>query len=200
MDKKSKQYWFNALTYELSKAEPIDGESNNLDKYFADWLKRSHAILNAASQNGAIETIAYRYADGDTDLTKTNEYARTQIRKALGDEHAPEYKTRRFYDIVNQRVKDILKLQAQNIWIARLIQENPELDDANIAKLFYIEHKDGGKIPAAIPVPTGPYIKRIRARLGKKQRRTPRNKTSIQRPEIAIKPHRSNGERRFQCR
>ena len=167
MGNKSKQYWFNTLIYELSKAEPIDGESNNLDEHFAGWLKRSHAMLNAASQNGAIETLAYRYADGDTDLTKTNEYARTQIRKALGDEYAPEYKTRRFYDIVNQRVKDILKLQAQNIWIARLIQENQELDDANIAKLFYTEHKDGGKIPAAIPVPTGPYIKRIRTRLNK---------------------------------
>ena len=105
MRKKSKQYWFNALTYELSKAEPIDGESNNLDEHLADWLKRSHAMLNAASQNGAIEALTYRYADGDTDLTKTNEYARTQIRKALGDELAPEYKTRRFYDIVNQRSK-----------------------------------------------------------------------------------------------
>ena len=97
MGKKSKQYWFNALIYELSKAEPIDGESKNLEEYLADWLKRSHAILNAASQNGAIESLAYRYADGDTDLTKTNEYARTQIREALGSEHAPAYKARRFY-------------------------------------------------------------------------------------------------------
>lgn len=112
MGKKSKKYWFNALIYELSKSEPIDGESKNLDEHLTDWLKRSHAMLNAASQNGAIEELAYRYADGDTDLTKTNEYARTQIRKALGNKHAPAYKTRRFYDIVNQRVKDILKLQA----------------------------------------------------------------------------------------
>ena len=115
MGKKSKQYWFSSLLYELGKAELIDGELKNLDEYLADWLKRSHDMLNAASQNGAIEALAYRYADGDTDLTKTNEYARTQIREALGNEHAPEYKTRRFYDIVNQRVKDILKLQAQNI-------------------------------------------------------------------------------------
>ena len=66
MGKKSKQYWFNALIYELSKAELIDGELKNLD----DQLKRSHAMLNAASQNGAIEALAYHYADGDTDLTK----------------------------------------------------------------------------------------------------------------------------------
>lgn len=167
MGKKSKQYWFNTLIYELSKAELIDGELENLDEHLTDWLKRSHAMLNAASQNGAIEALAYRYADGDTDLTKTNEYARSQIREALGDELAPAYKTRRFYDINIQRVKDILKLQAQNIWIARLIKDNPKLDDANIAKLFYAEHKDGGKIPAAIPVPTGSYIKGIRARLDK---------------------------------
>ena len=85
MRKKSKQYWFNVLIYELSKAEPIDGESKNLDEHLADWLKRSHDMLNAASQNGAIEELAYRYADGETDLTKTNEYARTQIREALGE-------------------------------------------------------------------------------------------------------------------
>ena len=71
MGKKSKQYWFNALTYELSKAEPIDGESKNLDEHLADWLKRSHATLNAASRNGVIEELAYRYADGDTDLTNS---------------------------------------------------------------------------------------------------------------------------------
>ena len=110
MGKKNKQYWFSSLLYELGKAELIDGELKNLEEHLADWLKRSHAMLNAASQNGAIEALAYRYADGDTDLTKTNEYARTQIREALGDEHAPAYKTRRFYDIVNQRVKDILKI------------------------------------------------------------------------------------------
>lgn len=110
MGKKNKQYWFSTLTYELSKAEPIDGELKNLEEHLTDWLKRSHAILNTASQNGAIEALAYRYADGDTDLTKTNEYARTQINQALDNEHAPKYKTRRFYDIVNQRVKDILKL------------------------------------------------------------------------------------------
>ena len=200
MRKKNKQYWFNALIYELSKAEPIDGESNNLDEHFADWLKRSHAILNAASQNGSIETIAYRYADGDTDLTKTNEYARTQIREALGDEHAPAYKTRRFYDIVNQRVKDILKLQAQNIWIARLIQENQELDDANIAKLFYAERKDGGKIPAAIPVPTGPYIKRIRARLDKNNGELPAIKPAFSAPKLQLSRTDKMGERRFQYR
>ena len=186
MRKKSKQYWFNALTYELSKAEPIDGESNNLDEHLADWLKRSHAMLNAASQNGAIEALTYRYADGDTDITKTNEYARTQIREALGDELAPEYKTRRFYDIVNQRVKDILKLQAQNIWIARLIRENQQLDDSNIAKLFYTEHKDGGKIPAAIPVPTGPYIKRIRARLDKNNGELPAIKPVFGTPKLQL--------------
>ena len=186
MSKKNRQYWFNALTYELSKAEPIDGELNNLDEHLADWLKRSHAMLNAASQNGAIEALAYRYADGDTDLTKTNEYARSQIREALGDEYAPEYKTRRFYDIVNQRVKDILKLQAQNVWIARLIQENQELDDTNIAKLFYTEHKDGGKIPATIPVPTGPYIKRIRARLNKNNGELPAIKPVFSTPKLQL--------------
>ena len=186
MGKKSKQYWFNALIYELSKSEPIDGESKNLDEHLTDWLKRSHAMLNAASQNGAIEELAYRYADGDTDLTKTNEYARTQIRKALGNKHAPAYKTRRFYDIVNQRVKDILKLQAQNIWITRLIQENPELDDANIAKLFYTEHKDGGKIPTAIPVPTGPYIKRIRTRLDKNNGELPAIKPVFGTPKLQL--------------
>ena len=110
MGKKNKQYWFSSLLYELGKAEPIDGELKNLEEHITDWLKRSHDMLNAASQNGSIETLAYRYADGDTDLTKFGVYARTQIREALGDEHAPEYKTRRFYDIVNQRVKDILKL------------------------------------------------------------------------------------------
>ena len=99
MSKKSKQYWFNTLIYELSKAEPIDGELKNLEEYLADWLKRSHAMLNAASQNGAIEALTYRYADGDTDLTKLSAYSRNQIREVLGDEHAPEYKTRRFYDI-----------------------------------------------------------------------------------------------------
>ena len=186
MGKKSKQYWFNALIYELSKAELIDGELNNLEDHIADWLKRSHAMLNAASQNGVIEALAYRYADGDTDLIKTNEYARTQIKKALGDEHAPAYKTRRFYDITNQRVKDILKLQAQNIWISRLIQENPELDDTNIAKLFYIEHKDGGKIPAAIPVPTGPYIKRIRTRLDKNNGELPTIKPTFNTPKLQL--------------
>ena len=186
MGKKNKQYWFNALIYELSKAELIDGELKNLEGYLADWLKRSHAMLNAASQNGAIEALAYRYADGDTDLTKTNEYARTQIRKAIGDEHAPKYKTRRFYDIVNQRIKDILKLQAQNIWIARLIRENQELDDTNIAKLFYTEHKNGGKIPAAIPVPTGSYIKRIRARLDKNNGELPAIKPVFNTPKLQL--------------
>lgn len=89
MSKKSKQYWFSSLLYELEKVEPIDGELKNLEEYLADWLKRSHAMLNAASQNGAIEALAYRYADGDTALTKTNEYARSQIRESLGDELAP---------------------------------------------------------------------------------------------------------------
>ena len=102
MGKKSKQYWFNSLLYELGKAELIDGELKNLEEHLTDWLKRSHDMLNAASQNGAIEALAYRYADGDTDLAKTNEYARTQIREAFGNEHSPAYKTRRFYDIVNQ--------------------------------------------------------------------------------------------------
>ena len=186
MSKKSKQYWFNTLTYELSKAEPIDGELKNLEEHLTDWLKRSHAMLNTASQDGTIETLAYRYADGDTDLTKTNEYARTQIRKAIGDEHAPKYKTRRFYDIVNQRVKDILKLQAQNIWSTRLIQDNPELDDANIAKLFYTEHKDGGKIPATIPVPTGAYIKRVRVRLDKNNGELPAIKPAFSTPKLQL--------------
>lgn len=186
MSKKNQQYWFSTLTYELSKAEPIDGELKNLEEHLTDWLKRSHAILNTASQNGTIETLAYRYADGDTDLTKTNEYARTQIREALGDELAPAYKTRRFYDIVNQRIKDILKLQAQNIWTTRLIQENPELDDANIAKLFYTEHKDGGKIPTAIPVPTGAYIKRIRARLDKNNGELPAIKPAFSTPKLQL--------------
>ena len=186
MGKKSKQYWFNVLIYELSKAELIDGESKNLDEHLADWLKRSHAILNAASQNGAIEELAYRYADGDTDLTKLTEYARAQIRESLGDEHAPAYKTRRFYDINIKRIQDILKLQAQNIWIARLIQENQELDDANIAKLFYTEHKDGGKIPAAIPVPTGPYIRRIRARLDKNNGELPAIKPVFNTPKLQL--------------
>lgn len=127
MGKKNKQYWFNALIYELSKAELIDGELKNLEEHLADWLKRSHDMLNAASKNGAIEALVYRYADGDTDLTKLSEYSRTQIREALGDEHAPAYKTRRFYDINIQRVKDILKLQAQNIWITRLIREKPRI-------------------------------------------------------------------------
>ena len=99
MIKKNQQYWFSTLTYELSKAEPIDGELKNLEEHLTDWLKRSHAMLNAASQNGAIEALAYRYADGDTDLTKLSEYSRTQIREALGNELAPEYKTRRFYKI-----------------------------------------------------------------------------------------------------
>ena len=197
MGKKSKQYWFSSLLYELGKAEPIDGELENLEEHLADWLKRSHAMLNAASQNGTIETLAYRYADGDTDLTKTNEYARTQIREALGDEHAPAYKTRRFYDIVNQRVKDILKLQAQNIWIARLIKENPELDDANIAKLFYAENKDGGKIPAAIPVPTGPYIKRIRARLDKNNGELPAIKPVFSTPKLQLSRADMMGSVRF---
>ena len=186
MGKKSKKYWFSSLLYELGKAELIDGELKNLDEHLADWLKRSHAMLNAASQNGAIEALAYRYADGDTDLTKLSEYSRTQIRKALGDEHVPAYKTRRFYDINIKRVQDILKLQAQNIWITRLIQENPELDDANIAKLFYSEHKDGGKIPAAIPVPTGPYIKRIRARLDKNNGELPAIKPVFSTPKLQL--------------
>ena len=186
MGKKSKQYWFNALLYELEKAEPIDGELKNLDEYLADWLKRSYAMLNAASQNGAIEALAYRYADGDTDLTKLSEYSRSQIREALGDEHAPKYKTRRFYDINIKRVQDILKLQAQNIWITRLIQENPELDDANIAKLFYAEHKGGGKIPTAIPAPTGPYIKRIRARLNKNNGELPTIKPIFGTPKLQL--------------
>ena len=47
MGKKSKQYWFNALIYELSKAEPIDGELKNLDEHLADWLKRSHDMLTS---------------------------------------------------------------------------------------------------------------------------------------------------------
>ena len=186
MGKKSKQYWFSSLLYELGKAEPIDGELKDLEEHLTDWLKRSHSMLNTASQNGAIESLAYRYADGDTDLTKTNEYARAQIREALGDELAPAYKTRRFYDIVNQRIKDILKLQSQNIWITRLIRENPELDDANIAKLFYAEHKDGGKIPAAIPVPTGPYIKRIRARLDKNNGELPTIKPAFGTPKLQL--------------
>ena len=76
MGKKNKQYWFSTLTYELSKAEPIDGELKNLEEHLTDWLKRSHAILNTASQNGAIEALAYRYADGDTDLTKKNQRIR----------------------------------------------------------------------------------------------------------------------------
>ena len=186
MGKKNKQYWFNALIYELSKAELIDGELKNLEEHLADWLKRSHDMLNAASKNGAIEALVYRYADGDTDLTKLSEYSRTQIREALGDEHAPAYKTRRFYDINIQRVKDILKLQAQNIWITRLIRESPELDDANIAKLFYTEHKDGRKIPAAIPVPTGPYIKRIRARLDKNNGELPAIKPVFNTPKLQL--------------
>ena len=110
MGKKSKQYWFSSLLYELGKAELIDGELKNFDEHLTGWLKRSHAMLNAASQNGAIEVLAYRYADGDTDLTKLSEYSRTQIRQALGAEHAPKYKTRRFYDINIKRVQDILKL------------------------------------------------------------------------------------------
>ena len=186
MSKKSKQYWFNTLIYELSKAEPIDGELKNLEEYLADWLKRSHAMLNAASQNGAIEALTYRYADGDTDLTKLSAYSRNQIREVLGDEHAPAYKTRRFYDINIKRIQDILKLQAQNIWIARLIQENQELDDANIAKLFYTEHKDGGKIPAAIPIPTGPYIKRIRTRLDKNNGEFPAIKPVFSTPKLQL--------------
>lgn len=186
MGKKNKQYWFNSLLYELEKAESIDGKLKNLEEHLADWLKRSHVMLNAASQNGIIEALAYRYADGDTDLTKTNEYARTQIREALGDEYATKYRTRRFYDIVNQRVKDILKLQAQNIWIARLIQENPQLNDANIAQLFYTEHKDGGKIPAAIPFPTGPYIKCIRASLDKSNGEFPAIKPVFNTPKLQL--------------
>ena len=186
MGKKSKQYWFSSLLYELGKAELIDGELKNLEEHLTNWLKRSHAMLNAASQNGAVESLAYRYADGDTDLTKLSEYARTQIREALGDEHAPAYKTRRFYDINIKRIQDILKLQTQNIWITRLIQENKELDDANIARLFYAEHKDGGKIPAAIPVPTGPYIKRIRARLDKNNGELPAIKPVFNTPKLQL--------------
>ena len=186
MGKKSKQYWFSSLLYELEKTEPIDGESKNLEEHLVDWLKRSHAMLNAASQNGTIEALAYRYADGDTDLTKLSAYSRDQIREALGDEYAPAYKTRRFYDINIKRVQDLLKLQAQNIWITRLIQENPELDDANIAKLFYVEHKDGGKIPAAIPVPTGSYIKRIRARLDKNNGELPAIKPVFNTPKLQL--------------
>ena len=67
MSKKSK-YWFNALTYELSKAEPIDGELKDLEEHLTDWLKRSRNMLNAASQNGTIEAFSYRYADGNTNL------------------------------------------------------------------------------------------------------------------------------------
>lgn len=184
MSKKSK-HWFNALTYELSKAEPIDGELKDLEEHLTDWLKRSRNMLNAASQNGTIEAFSYRYADGNTNLIKTN-YIRTQIRKALGDEYAPKYKTRRFYDIVNQQIKNIIKLQAQNIWIARLIRENPGLDDANIAKLFYTEHQDGGKIPAAIPVPAVSYIKQIRAHLDKNNGELPAIKPVFNNPKLQL--------------
>lgn len=41
MGKKSKQYWFNALTYELSKAEPIDGELKNLEEHLATAIRPS---------------------------------------------------------------------------------------------------------------------------------------------------------------
>ena len=185
MSKRKKQYWFSSLQYELSDAEPIKGKIEDLEKHLSDWLKRSHLMLNNASQNGNIEALAYRYADGDTDLTKTNEYARTEIRKSLGTEHAPEYKTRRFYDITNQRVKDILKLQAQNIWITRLIQENQELDDANIAKQFYSEHENG-RIPKPIPIPTSAYIKRIRARLDKNNGELPAIQPTFNTPKLQL--------------
>lgn len=49
MRKKSKQYWFNVLIYELSKAESIDGESKNLDEHLADWLKCSHDMVNSST-------------------------------------------------------------------------------------------------------------------------------------------------------
>lgn len=185
MSKRKKQYWFSSLLYELDDAEPTKGKIENLEEHLSDWLKRSHLMLNNASKNGAIEKLAYRYANGDTDLTKTNEYARTEIKKALGTEHAPEYKTRRFYDITNQRVKDILKLQAQNIWIARLIQENQELDDANIAKRFYTEHTNG-RIPAPIPIPTSAYIQRIRARLDKNNDELPAIQPTFSTPKLQL--------------
>ena len=96
-------------------------------------------------------------------LTRTNEYARSEIRAALGTNDAPAYKTRRFFDLINQRVKDTLKLQAQNIWITSLISEHQNADDGTIARLFYAEHKKGGRIPSKIPVPTAAYIKMIHA-------------------------------------
>lgn len=179
-----KEHWYSTLTYKLAQSTIIKGTLSDLDTHLKDWLARSIIILNRASNNGTIQDLAYRYADGDTDLTRTNEYARNEIRKALGIEDAPTYKTRRFFDLVNQRVKDTLKLQAQNIWIARLITENPDIDDSGIAKLFYTKHKKDGIIPAKIPFPTAPYIKRIRARLEKNNGVLPPIKPSFRTPKL----------------
>lgn len=183
-NKKAPEYWYSTLTYNLCQARILKGSKTNLENYLKDWLNHSILILNRASQNGKIQELAYRYADGDTDLTKTNEYARTEIRATLGTKDAPKYKTRRFYDLTNQRVKDILKLQAQNIWIARLIHDNPELNDTKIAQKFYTEHQKGGKIPTAIPVPTAAYIQRIRARLTKNNGELPPIKPFFRTPKL----------------
>lgn len=180
-----KDYWYSTLTYKLTQATIIKGTLSDLDTHLNDWLDRSIIILKRASNNGAMQGLSYRYADGDTDLTRTNEYARSEIRKALGTEDAPIYKTRRFFDLVNQRVKDTLKLQAQNIWVTRLIIENPSLDDAGIAKLFYAQRKgDNRRIPTQIPVPTAPYVKRIRARLEKNNGVLPPIKPSFRTPKL----------------
>ena len=181
-----KEYWYSSLTYTFPQATIIKGDISHLENYLQDWLDRSITILNRASQDGTIQDLAYRYADGDTDLTRTNEYARSEIRAALGTNDAPAYKTRRFFDLINQRVKDTLKLQAQNIWIARLISENPDADDGTIARLFYAEHKRDGRIPSKIPVPTAAYIERIRARLAKNDGELPSISPLFRTPKLQL--------------
>lgn len=176
-NRKNKLEWFSSFKSSFDEAIEIKAkkEPEQLESYLRDAALSSVRVLNDASERGIINELAVRYAHGDTILNTNTQESREEYLKVLHHEWLPSYWHRRIFDATTARIKDLLKGFALRIVISELIQENPDMDDGEIASLLY-QRKKSKELGTHIGYVKHSYVKNIRKQMAKNGNELPQIK------------------------
>ena len=178
--KKRKLEWFSSFTRKFNDYINIDAKipANDVETFLLDILMKSTLMLNEASDNGIIDELVTRYANGEQILGQRSQETRNEYAAVLNQSILPTYYRRRIFDASIVRIQDLLKVQATRKIVAQLIHEYHDMTDGEIAQEYY-KRKKSGIIPKYIGYVTSTYVKNIHNQMKKNDDELPPVKPSF---------------------
>lgn len=168
VSKKKQNYFYDKLEVKLARGVVVGGSLSNaeIEIFLHDVIESITAELNRLSKEGVIDNLVERYAAGEKRINQLTGESERLYQEIFCCDAFPQLLRFRWMKTARSRIRDILKPQARLKCIAPLIVNNPELDNTDIAQLYY-EEKMAGNIPDYLKTPRTHEVARFRRNLSK---------------------------------